>query len=471
MAEVVHQEPERRERARAGRHDRLDDAHLGRQPVDVDRPGAAEPDQSEGSRVEPALDGHQPKCARHRGIGDLHDPERGRDDVHPERVGAAIADRAGRGVNVEVELAAEERFGAEPAEHEVRVGDRRLLAAAAVRGWSRLGAGADRADAQRAARVDPGDRAAAGADLGQLDDRRADRVARATRRAGARLRDRPDVVLLGDLRRPAADEPDLGRRAAHVERDRVGQPELAGEVAGRDDPGGGPRLDDEHRSLAGALEGQHAAAALHHQQLGLDPAAAQPFLDRAEVLLDDRLDPGVDHDGAGPVVLAELRDDVGRQRDRHVRALLAQDRPDPILVDGVGVGVQQADRDRLDAEPGERPGDRPDRVLVERDEHVAVPVEPLRDPEAQRPRDERDRLGELDVVQRRPDLAADLEDVAEALGRDQRGPRDLALDDRVGRHGRAMDDVAQAGRVGLRRRRGFGPWRGGSPRSGRSASS
>ena len=132
--------------------------------------------------------------------------------------------------------------------------------------------------------------------------------------------------------------------------------------------------------------------------------------------------------------------------------LLGEDRADPLLVDRVGVGVQQADRDRLDALLGERPGDRPDRVLVERDEHLAVPVEPFRDPEAQRPRDERDGLLELDVVQRRPDLAADLEDVAEALGRDQRGPRDLALDDRVGRHGRAVDDVAQAGRVRLGRR-------------------
>ena len=227
------QEPERRERAGAGRHDRVDDAHLCRQPVDVDRAGATEPDQSEVARIEPALDGHQPERARHRGVGDLHDPEGGRDDIAARAGRRSARDRAGRGVDVEVELAAEEGIGAEPAEHEVRVGDGRLLAAAAVGGRSGLGAGADRADAQRAAGVDPGDGAATGADLGQLDDRRANGIARPARRARAWLRDRPDVVLLGDLRRPAADQADLGGGAAHVERDGVGQAEVRGEVAGR----------------------------------------------------------------------------------------------------------------------------------------------------------------------------------------------------------------------------------------------
>ncbi len=44
----------------------------------------------------------------------------------PERVGAALADRPRRGVHVEMQLAAEERLGAEPAEDEVGVGDGRL---------------------------------------------------------------------------------------------------------------------------------------------------------------------------------------------------------------------------------------------------------------------------------------------------------------------------------------------------------
>ena len=57
---------------------------------------------------------------------------------------------AARGaVDVECELAAEEVVGAEAAEHEVRVGDGRLGAAAAVAGRPGLGARAQRADAQR----------------------------------------------------------------------------------------------------------------------------------------------------------------------------------------------------------------------------------------------------------------------------------------------------------------------------------
>ena len=67
--------------------------------------------------------------------------------------------------------------------------------------------------------------------------------------------------------------------------------------------------------------------------------------------------------------------------------------------------------------------------------------------ERQRPRHQGDGLLELDVVEARADLAADLEDVAEALGRDQRGPGDAALDDRVGGDGRAVGDVAEFGGV------------------------
>ena len=79
------------------------------------------------------------------------------------------------GRSVELEPAGE-RAG-EAAEHEVGVGDGRLEPAAAVAGRPGIGAGALRADAQRAAAVAPGDRAAACADGLQVDGRQADRKA------------------------------------------------------------------------------------------------------------------------------------------------------------------------------------------------------------------------------------------------------------------------------------------------------
>src|SRR5688572_10206337 len=66
---------------------------------------------------------------------------------------------------------------AEAAEHEVRVRVGRLVAAAAVAGRPGVGAGRLRPVAQRAGLVDPGQRAATGADRQDLDAGEADRVA------------------------------------------------------------------------------------------------------------------------------------------------------------------------------------------------------------------------------------------------------------------------------------------------------
>ena len=71
--------------------------------------------------------------------------------------------------------------------------------------------------------------------------------------------------------------------------------------------------------------------------------------------------------------------------------------------------------------------------------------------------DERRRLLPGHVVQPRHPQPAELEDVAEAGRRQQPGPGALALEDRVGRDGAAVDDVADA-RSG-RRRAGRGPSR------------
>ena len=74
----------------------------------------------------------------------------------------AIASRAS--ACVERHAAAEQAARREPAEHEVGVGDGGLCAAAAVAGRARLRARALRADLHQPVAVEPGDRAAAGAD-------------------------------------------------------------------------------------------------------------------------------------------------------------------------------------------------------------------------------------------------------------------------------------------------------------------
>ena len=142
------------------------------------------------------------------------------------------------GVAVQLHAPAEEPLGVDPAEHHVRVRDRRLRAALAVAGRARVGPGAARADAKRAAVVDAGDRAAAGADRVDVEHRHEQRVA-AHPRVARDASPMPCSVTM----------PMSARRAAHVERD---QPPPAGERAGplaAEHAGGRPRQQQCHRAL------------------------------------------------------------------------------------------------------------------------------------------------------------------------------------------------------------------------------
>ena len=219
-------------------------------------------------------------------------------------------------------------------------------------------------------------------------------------------------------------------------------PELTAEVSRGDHTRGRAGLDHEHRPLPGRLGAEDAAARLHHEQLRLDPSLGQPSFDPLEVALDDGPDHRVDHRRGRAQVLAELGRDLGRQRDRHARQLLGQDRADPLLVRRVDVRVEQADRDRLHALAAKQRRSVANRVVVERGEHLARRAEPLDHADRAVARDERHRLLELRVVERRPHLARDLEQVAEPVGRDEAAARDLALDDRVRRDRRRVEDEA-----------------------------
>src|SRR5207253_1580085 len=116
--------------------------------------------------------------------------------IEAERPRAPLLDRTARAVDLEAHLTAEEVAGIEPPEHDVRVGHRRLAAAAPVADGTGVGARAAWADAEETARVDPSDRPAAGADLDEVDDRRPHRIARERHPADPGARVAPDAVVL-----------------------------------------------------------------------------------------------------------------------------------------------------------------------------------------------------------------------------------------------------------------------------------
>src|SRR5262249_49570748 len=132
-----------------------------------------------------------------------------------------VADHAPTCRRVQPHRAAEEvRRVVEP-EGEVRVGERGGTAAAAVAGRAGIGARAARSDANYSPIVDLRDAAATGADLDHVDDRDAHRKPA----AALELVHSRDLELVLLVQSAVADDRTLRRRAAHVEREQVAQPE------------------------------------------------------------------------------------------------------------------------------------------------------------------------------------------------------------------------------------------------------
>ena len=216
MPLVGEQHAERGEVRGKQRHDHGRDVKLARDRADVQGTGAARSDQREVARIVALGDRHLAHRERHLVDRNVDDCLRRRHDIELERARDLLLDAAPRAFGVELHRAAEEIVGIEPAEHDVGVGDGRLGAATAIADRPRIGARALRPDFQRADIVEPGDRAAAGADLDHVDHRQHHRMA-----AGVAA----DVVAGRERGLALADEARLGGGAAHVEGDHVGEAE------------------------------------------------------------------------------------------------------------------------------------------------------------------------------------------------------------------------------------------------------
>ena len=161
-----------------GRNHHGRDRQFTRQRAGMQRPAAAIAEQHEFARVETMLDGDLLDRARHNDSGERHDSVR-----HPDHaIGAGISERFGNPLHrlarrreLQFEFSAKEAFGIKPPEHQIGIGHGRLGPALAVTSRSGRRAGALRADRQAVLRIEPGDRAAAGADLDDVDHRRFDR--------------------------------------------------------------------------------------------------------------------------------------------------------------------------------------------------------------------------------------------------------------------------------------------------------
>ena len=151
--------------------------------------------------------------------------------------------------------------------------------------------------------------------------------------------------------------------------------------------------------------------------------------ERVEIAHGERLDVGVDGGGGDALVLADLGGDVdgsGKGKPRVARCDQLQGLP---LVPGIGIGVQEGDGERADALANEPRCGIEQGGFVQRQAHAAVDGRALGHLQSQMAGDQRRRLRDVDVVELVLALAADLERVAEAPGRDEAARGTLALDD------------------------------------------
>ena len=211
---------------------------------------------------------------------------------------AAIASTArSAAAQIEPPVAAEEIVRIEIAEDEVGVGHGCVGAALAVAGRPRHRAGAFRPDMQDAAGIDPRDRAAAGADARDVEAVQRDAVA-------------ADLAVHDQRRRAVHHQADVGRGAAHVERDQVFGPDQARGIDAAGDPAGRSRQHGAGREPPGLGDRRDAAMRLDDQRRPLIAGLAEPGFEPRQIARQHRADIGVDDRRRDPLELLDLRQDL-----------------------------------------------------------------------------------------------------------------------------------------------------------------
>ena len=217
---------------------------------------------------------------------DIEDGGRSLVRVHAQGSPDPLGDGRRRAVRVERDGAAQEEVGIDIAEGERGVGHGRLGAALAVAGRARHGPRAVRADMEHAARIDPGDGAAAGADAAHVDGRKPRHVAPNAR---------PEPCLPGPGNPPLADQRDVVAGAAGVGDDGHVLVALgSGENSPRDRRHRRARIQgvDRRRRQVGCVD--DTALGGHGEQPAVETGFAQPRFQGRQVAGHDRLQRRVD---------------------------------------------------------------------------------------------------------------------------------------------------------------------------------
>ena len=234
-------------------------------------------------------------------------------------------------------------------------------------------------------------------------------------------------------------------------------PSSRGEVRASHDAGRRPGLDGEDRDRL-RRSGQ-AAVRLDNQRLAREAGLAERRHELVEVALDDGSDIGVEQGGGTALVFPEHRGDLARERDVHARHLVLENVQRQALMGTVLVGEQEGDRDRLVAARLQRPRDRAQPRLVERNDRPARVIHALIELEdVALVRQQAGFLGHAVMVAledaepgNAPGRPHDGQRVAEAARRDHGGLCAREGEDGIARLRRGVDEPVRFGKHGPKR--------------------
>jgi hypothetical protein len=200
------------------------------------------------------------------------------------------------------------------------------------------------------------------------------------------------------------------------------------------------------------VDAEQAAGRLYDQEVAVEASGFEMIADLAEIASHARPDIGIRRRRRGAFELAIFLRELVRGGDEEMRVARLDDRFHALLVRGIAVGVQEQDRDRLYALADRVGHGGAHLILVELDQHLAVRVHALADLIAQVALDQRLVAAEEEIIGFRPIDAADLVDIAEALGGEERAWRPRAFQNGVDRNGGTVKEQARTGepRAGLR---------------------
>ena len=253
------------------------------------------------------------------------------------------------------------------------------------------------------------------------------------------------------IRRAVLDQTHLRRGPAHVERDDPIEPGEACEKRGRHGASRRTRFDQADRKFPRLLHGRDAAARQHDVEPARKADGAELCFQPVEIAAHQRLHIRVGAGRAGALELADFGRDLRRERQRKVRIDAANDAGGAPLVRGIAIGMQERDRNRLDAVALDHlPRRRHHCGLVQRHEHLPLEIHTLPDFAAPIAWHERRRRFEKQIVEVVTCFAPHLDHIAKALGGDQADGRAGPLDHRVGDQRGAVHDAVQIGGVEIR---------------------